>query len=129
MNPGLTPQMKVCLSAVERLSAGGSSPTLDELGAEMGGMAKSNVQRLLTRLKERRYVDWIPRKARSISIVRPSIAPADLDKISTDDLLQIAAHIAGILAYRQGSKLTSDAFARIAARIARLPVRAFLEAG
>lgn len=129
MNAGLTPQMKACLNAVERLSADGSSPTLDELSAEMGGTAKSNVQRLLTRLKERRYVDWIPRRARSISVVRPSITPADLDKISTSDLLQTAAHIAGILAHRRGSKFTSDTFARIAARIARLPVRTFLEAG
>lgn len=51
-----------------RLAESEVSPNYDELAAELGTV-RSNVYSLMCALKERGYVDWMPRKARSLRLV------------------------------------------------------------
>ena len=51
-----------------RLAQSEVGPNYEEIAAELG-IVKSGVARLMVGLKERGYVDWIPRKARSIRLL------------------------------------------------------------
>lgn len=66
---GLTPMQAALLEAIRINSADGVGPSYDELRQDLGLASKAGVVRLLRGLRERGYVRWLPRRARSIEII------------------------------------------------------------
>ncbi len=66
---GLTKTQANCLAAIKRLTVDGVPPTLAELTVAMDCNSKSGVHRILSALRARGAVDWVPRRARSIRIL------------------------------------------------------------
>lgn len=122
MSTGLTPALHDCLTAIERLTVDGVAPTLAEIGAELGIASKSDVHRRLHLLKDRGFIDMRPRSARSIRILPTKIGPHELHHLSSAELRTTAAHIAGILAHREGGEHAHDTFVRIAKRVSGRPL-------
>ena len=88
-----THQQSRVLTAVSNLTVNGIAPSFDELTAELG-ISKSNLHRLLCRLRDRGLVTWIPYHHRSLAIVERS---SDLDHMPTGQLLQLRRRIDAIL--------------------------------
>jgi SOS-response transcriptional repressor LexA len=118
---GLTAPQNACLKAIERLTVDGVSPTFAELRDELGLASKSGVHRLMNGLKERGAVTFLPRSPRSVRVLPTAIGPNELQHLSSAELRTTAAHIAGLLAHREGSKHADDVFDPIAKRIGRRP--------
>jgi hypothetical protein len=51
---------------------GSVSPSFQEMRQSLGYKSKSNVHRLMQALKERGYINYLPRRARSIQLIKPS---------------------------------------------------------
>lgn len=111
---GLTPQMAACVAAIRKLTAEGVPPSYDELAAEMGLAAKSNIHRIVRSLHKRGLLEFDPGHQRSLRLVEEDLSPARLERLSSEQLRVGMAHIAGILAHRE----SRAASARIARRIA-----------
>lgn len=95
--PGLTPQMRACLDAIQRLTRDQMPPSYDELAIALQLPSRGAVNRVLTMLKERGYVDWDPGHARSLTLVHDG---HDLARFPTDELLKIKRLVDAILANR-----------------------------
>lgn len=96
---GLTGKMLDCLRFIEEhLCEHGEAPSYDEIGAAIGS-TRGNVQRLLTCLQERGWVDFLAGKARSLRMLR---APPDvpLDWIDRDGLEVTPAGGAALAEFR-----------------------------
>ena len=93
---GLTPQMRACLDAIQRLTRDSMPPTYDELARPLG-VSKGGVARPLSALRERGYVDWMPEHARSLMLVNDG---HDLSRFPTDELLRIKRAVDSILSDR-----------------------------
>lgn len=94
---GLTPQMRACLDAIQRLTRDGMPPSYDELAQALGKTSNGALASLLTRLRERGYVDWMPGHARSLTLVHDG---HDLNRFPTDELLKIKRRVDAILSDR-----------------------------
>lgn len=94
--PGLTPQMRACLDAIQRLTRDSMPPSYDELALALGA-SKGGVARLLNALRERGYVDWMPEHARSLTLVHDGF---NLARFPTDELMKIKRLVDAILANR-----------------------------
>jgi SOS-response transcriptional repressor LexA len=74
---GLTGRQRDCFKAIERhIALCGHSPTSRELAKVMGLKNHSAAYNLLVALQERGWIRFLPRKTRSITIVRDDPAPA-----------------------------------------------------
>lgn len=65
---GLTPPQARALDAIKRLTRDGVPPSYRQLGEELGMASQSAVHRLIVRLRDRGFVAFEPRKARSLRI-------------------------------------------------------------
>lgn len=118
---GLTHQQGACLRAIRDLSHDGVAPSYDELREALGLASKSGVHRLLKELSQRGLVDFLPRQPRSVRVLPTAIGPADLQRLTSAELRTTAAHIAGLLAHREGAEHAYEVFNRIARRIGKRP--------
>ena len=118
---GLTRQQAACLRAISDLTEDGVSPSYDELRVALGLASKQGVHRLLHELKDRGLVDFLPGRARSVQVLPTAIGPAELARLTSAELRTTAAHIAGILAHREGSEHAFEVFRRIAERVSGRP--------
>jgi len=67
---GLTKKQRQVLEFVKQFTTETSiSPTLDEICAGCGMKSKSQAHHVLTGLRERGYVEWIPHRVRSICVL------------------------------------------------------------
>lgn len=84
MRRPLTPRQKALLDAIAKLIEAypGTSPTLDEI-AEVTGMVKSGVHRLLGQIERKGWIVRRPLEARSIMIVPDKPASDALVKAAT----------------------------------------------
>lgn len=119
----MTPIQRNCLEAIRRLTAGGVSPSYDQLAGELGLTSKSSVFRLINQLEQQGLVRRDYHRARSITVVAdaPAYAPAALDLLSTEALDDLIAHASGIRAHRTGAKLTDQMLRRIGDRLVGRP--------
>lgn len=75
------------LAAITRLTIDGVPPSLDELAAATGFVAKSGVQQALVRMGDAGLVSWAPGRARSLVVtvddwvVLENMASADLQAL------------------------------------------------
>lgn len=118
---GLTPLQHDTLEAIKRLGKGGICPSFGELSEDLG-IAKSGVHRVLSQLEDRGMLRRLPNRARSIELLPTALGPPELVGLTSAELRTTAAHIAGILAYREGSEHAHDVFDRIAKRIGQRPL-------
>lgn len=65
---GLTRIQADMLEAIRSRQVEGVGPSYEELREDLGLSSKSEVQRALRALRERGYVNWMPGRARSLSI-------------------------------------------------------------
>ena len=72
---GLTVLQRDCLWVVQELIEGGVPPTLREIARDLDLASHSLVHELLTLLRQRGYVDWLPARARSLVVRRPIPMP------------------------------------------------------
>lgn len=93
-----TPLMKRCVAAIEDLTVDGVAPSYEELAAALGMKGKGHLSALLTSMRERGLVDWLPRRARTIHVLAQ---PSDLEQLPTWRLEKLRDEVAGILARRQ----------------------------
>jgi SOS-response transcriptional repressor LexA len=120
---GLTHQQGKCLRAIRDLTHDGIAPTYDELRQALGLASKSGVYRLLRGLSRRGMIDFLPNQARSVRILPTAIGPSDLVRLTSAELRTTAAHIAGLLAHREGSEHAFEVFDRIAERFGQRPAK------
>ena len=114
---GLTTAQADCLRAIRDLTFDGVPPTLEELRVHLGLSSKGGVHALLVELRDRGAVQWRPRSPRSLVVTEDQVSAAALLGLPSDTLRITAARIAGILAQRDGSKPTAEAFHRIADKL------------
>lgn len=68
---GLTSTQRKTMTFIEAFEAEHSyAPSFEEIREAMGWASKSNVHRVIARLKERGFVSLIPNSARSITILK-----------------------------------------------------------
>lgn len=113
---GLTHQQHACLKAIQDLTEEGVPPTMDQI-SEALSTSKSSVHRMIGILEQRGMVRKLPRQARSIEVLPTSIGPSQLMRLTSAELRTTAAHIAGILAHREGGEHAHQFFQTIAARV------------
>ena len=65
------------------------SPSVREVRDAMGYRSTSPVQHHLNTLKERKWLDWTPRRARSFQILQPSIVTPIKGVISATSLMEV----------------------------------------
>ncbi len=90
MRTALTPAMRDCLKAIERLTEEEVPPSYDVLVERLGYASKGSLHALLTRMKERGYVDWDYGKAHTLRVVPHG---GTYSAIPTSRLLQMRARI------------------------------------
>lgn len=116
---GLTHPLRKCLDAIDKLTVDGVPPSYDELAGELGLSSKSGINRLVTELEGRGYVRRQPGVARSLEIIpRRPPSPAELNRFGTPELLDLLAHVCGILGHRMGPAKIRETLDRIGARLA-----------
>jgi SOS-response transcriptional repressor LexA len=69
---GLTRLQSQMLDAIKARQVDGIGPSYDELRGDLGLSSKGEVMRILVGLRERGFVAWIPRCARSLHITAPA---------------------------------------------------------
>lgn len=75
---GLTRTQRDTLLIVQELAAiGGVAPTLSEIQHELGTSSRGSIHRILSLLRERGYIDWLPFRRRSIVVLRPIPFPEE----------------------------------------------------
>lgn len=92
--------MSACLSAILRLTRDEVPPSYDEIARALGGLSKGGVNRLLTQMRERGYVDWLPGHARSLRVVHEG---HDLALFTTAELNALQARIQETLTRRSAA--------------------------
>lgn len=80
---GLTPVQARALGAIRTLTREGVSPSYSEIREALDLGSNSGVHRVLSCLRDRGLIDFIPHRARSIRIVGEL---EGLDRRSSDDL-------------------------------------------
>lgn len=72
MISGLTRAQADCLRIIiELIALDGHAPSLADICHEMGFVSKSQAHRVLGRLEDRGYIARLPRRARSILVLKP----------------------------------------------------------
>lgn len=74
---GLTRNQRDCLLVIQELSGGGVPPSLDEIAHELGFASRGQVHILLVALRDRGHIAWLPRQARSTTVLRPIPMPEE----------------------------------------------------
>jgi len=64
---GLTERQKQMLDYLKK-NKSGVSPTVREIADDLEMSSPSGVHRILTALKQRGHIDWLPKKSRSIMV-------------------------------------------------------------
>lgn len=64
----ITPRQEELLHVLERFIAEGKSPTFEELAKEVG-ISKEGIYDQFVALRDKRYVVWTKRKARSLQVL------------------------------------------------------------
>lgn len=83
-NPyGLTRAQRDCLLVIQELSGDGVPPSLDEIAHELCLCNRGRAHALLTGLRDRGFLTWLPHRARSIAVVRPIPAPEEPEIVGT----------------------------------------------
>ena len=67
---GLTSKQTECLSTIDALTVDGVPPSFAELRVALGLSSNNGVHRLIHSLRDRGYVSFMPRKARSLEVIR-----------------------------------------------------------
>lgn len=122
MISGLTKRQRDCLIAIARHTVDGVSPTYDELATDLGLASKSGIHHLLCELKARGAITFKPGKPRSVRIIRQRLDVAELESRDSADLRTLMAHVAGILAHRDGGETTFRTLDRIGRRLSGRPL-------
>lgn len=65
---GMTPRQAEALCAIRDLTVDGVAPSYAEIGAQLGGISRANVHALVSQLKKRGVVDFVPAGRRSLSV-------------------------------------------------------------
>lgn len=117
---GLTPKQNACLREINTyVGKHGVAPTFEELQTRLGLGSKSEVHRLMTALQERGAIRRIPGRARAVEVVAVRTLSVDeLTRLSTPQLLDLLAHVCGILGHRLGAAKVRETLDRIGARLA-----------
>lgn len=71
MTYGLTGRQAEVYEFVRAASENGVPPSFEEIGIAVGIRSKSQVHAVMTALKERGHIDWIPNRARSLIVREP----------------------------------------------------------
>src|SRR3569833_2311122 len=121
MRRGATPRMAECLKAIRKLTVDGVPPSYEQLRIALGLASKSGIHRLVGQLRERGLIEHERGAGRSIALIEEDLLPERLARLTSEQLRIGAAHIAGILAHREGDQPTGAAFQRIADRITHQP--------
>lgn len=121
---GLTPAQAKCKAIIETsLAEKGVAPSFQEMQDGLGVASKSRVYELINALEERGHIRRIHNRARALEIVgkpapRCPPTPAELNRFSTPELLDLLAHVCGILGHRLGPAKIRETLDRIGARLA-----------
>lgn len=121
---GLTSRQADCLDAIRRLTLDGTPPSFNELAADLGLKSKSGIHRLLSGLQARGFITWRPHSARSIQLLADEVSPARLNRLPSVELRTALAHIAGILAHRDGEAETVLVLRNVSNALQHKPRRA-----
>lgn len=120
---GLTQRQADCLAAIGRLTVDGVPPSFNELADDLGLKSKSGIHRLLSGLQARGRLTWRPHAARSIYLLEEGLSPGKLHRYAAPELRTALAHIAGILAHRDGEAVTARTLHNIADALEHKPRR------
>lgn len=126
---GLTHRQRDCLDAIVSYDAEfGCAPSFAELQDKLNLSSKSGVHRLICGLEERGYIRRLHHRYRAIEVVRrPAAVPRHRDEpptpnqllaFTTPELLDLLAHVGGILGHRLGPAKARETLDRVGARLA-----------
>lgn len=97
MSYGLTPAQRDCLLVIQELTDQGQSPSLEEIKAELCLSNRGAAHRILLGLRERGWIEWEPKRPRTIVLYRRIPFPEEPEIVGTFDWPElIAARQAGI---------------------------------
>lgn len=97
----LTPRQKQCLDFIrDALGTRGVAPSYDEIRDGIGSKSKGEVGRLLDQLRDRGFITWRPRRARTILLTGKSVEPMPSDLPMVALSKEQAAEIDAIVASR-----------------------------
>lgn len=102
----MTPQMKAALDFIRAYMEehDGISPSYEEIGLWLGFASRGGVHRLLTLMKQRGLIDFLPR-ARSIRLINEPPRASQIAAWTTDELIRVASTIGEVLAKRRAQAI------------------------
>jgi repressor LexA len=104
----MTPRTRDLITALQALSRDGASPSYQELAAALGLSSRACVHRLVRQAEREGVIERLPGRARTLRLIPPSPAEADLSRLPDPALGDLHARILAELDRRGGLHIRTN---------------------